>query len=92
MVVLTVSTIVPLLTSLGFDAVWVGIVLVLLVEIALVTPPVGINLYVLQGTSENTSFAQIAMGSLPFIAVLMLMIVLLYLFPQIALWLPGTMQ
>ncbi len=53
MVVLTVSTVVPLLTSLGFDPIWIGVVLVLLVEIALVTPPVGVNLYVLQGVAES---------------------------------------
>jgi tripartite ATP-independent transporter DctM subunit len=91
MVVLTVSTVVPLLTSLGFDPIWIGVVLVLLVEIALVTPPVGVNLYVLQGVAETASFAQIAIGSLPYIGVLVLMIVIMYLFPQLALWLPSTM-
>ena len=91
MVVLTVPTVVPLLTSLGFDPIWIGVVLVLLVEIALVTPPVGVNLYVLQGVAETASFAQIAIGSIPYIGVLMLMIVIMYLFPQLALWLPSTM-
>jgi C4-dicarboxylate transporter, DctM subunit len=91
MVVLTVSTVFPLLTSLGFDPIWLGVILVLLVEIALVTPPVGVNLYVLQGVAETASFAQIAVGSIPYIGVLMLMIAVMYVFPQIALWLPSTM-
>lgn len=91
MIVLTVTTIVPLLESLGFDPIWVGVVLVLLVEMALITPPVGVNLYVLQGVAETASFAQVALGSVPYIGVLMFMIVLLYIFPQIALWLPSTM-
>jgi len=91
MIVLTVTTTVPLLQSLGFDPVWVGVILVLLVETALITPPVGVNLYVLQGVAQTASFAQVAVGSLPYIGVLMLMIVLIYIFPQIALWLPSTM-
>ncbi len=57
MVVLTAATVCPLMVSLGFDSVWLGIILVLLVEIALVTPPVGVNLYVLAGISEKASFA-----------------------------------
>jgi tripartite ATP-independent transporter DctM subunit len=91
MVVLTVPTVVPLLTSLGFDPIWVCVVLVLLVEIALVTPPVGVNLYVLQGVAQEASFAQIAMGSLPYIGVLLFMVAVLYIFPRLALWLPSTM-
>jgi TRAP-type C4-dicarboxylate transport system permease large subunit len=69
----------------------VGVILVLLVETALITPPVGVNLYVLQGVAQTASFAQVAVGSLPYIGVLMFMIVLMYIFPQIALWLPSTM-
>lgn len=91
MIVLTVSTVVPLLSSLAFDPIWVGVILVLLVETALITPPVGVNLYVLQGAAQTASFAQIAVGAIPYIGVLMFMIVLLYIFPQIALWLPSTM-
>jgi C4-dicarboxylate transporter DctM subunit len=91
MVVLTVSTVCPLMVSLGFDPVWLGIILVLLVEIALVTPPVGVNLYVLAGITEKASFGEICAGALPYIGVLIVMIVLLYMFPGIALWLPSTM-
>jgi len=91
MVVLTAATVCPLMNSLGFDPVWFGVILVMLVEIALVTPPVGVNLYVLAGIGESVTFGQICQGVLPYIGVLLFMIALLYLFPQIALWLPNTM-
>jgi C4-dicarboxylate transporter, DctM subunit len=91
MVVLTSATVCPLMNSLGFNPVWFGVVLVLLVEIALVTPPVGVNLYVLAGIGESVTFGQICQGVLPYIGVLLLMIVILYMFPQVALWLPNTM-
>jgi tripartite ATP-independent transporter DctM subunit len=91
MVVLTIPTVVPLMTSLGFDPVWLGIILIILVEMALITPPVGVNLFILQGTSKNAEFSQIVAGALPYMLVLVLMLVILAVFPQIALWLPGTM-
>ena len=91
MVVLTSATVCPLMNSLGFDPVWFGVILVMLVEIALVTPPVGVNLYVLAGIGESVTFGQICQGVLPYIGVLLFMIVLLYLFPQVVLWLPNTM-
>jgi tripartite ATP-independent transporter DctM subunit len=91
MVILTVPTVVPLMTGLGFDVIWVAIILVLMVEIALVTPPVGVNLYVLQGIAETATFMDIVIGVIPYIGVLVMMVVILYLFPGLALWLPGTM-
>ena len=91
MVILTVPTVVPLMTGLGFDVIWVAIILVLMVEIALITPPVGVNLYVLQGIGVSVTFMDIVMGVIPYISVLLLMVVILYLFPGLALWLPSTM-
>lgn len=92
MLIVTVPAIVPLLMGLGFDPIWIGIIIVIEIELALITPPVGVNLYVLQGISENASFAQIAIGAAPYVAVLILMLIILALFPQLALWLPSTMQ
>jgi len=92
MVVLTVPSIVPILTGLGYDPVWLGIVIVLLIELALITPPVGINLYILQGVSRTASFVQIALGIVPFAVVIGFMIFVLYWFPSIALWLPQSMK
>jgi tripartite ATP-independent transporter DctM subunit len=91
MVVLTVPTVFPLMISLGYDPIWFGVQLVLLVEIALVTPPVGVNLYVLAGIAKNSSFGEICQGVLPYIGCLMIAIVLMFIYPQICLWLPGTM-
>ena len=92
MVVLKVPAIVPLLTQLGYDPVWIGIIIVLMIELALITPPVGINLYILQGVSKTASFSQIATGIIPFACVIAFMVFVLTLFPQIALWLPETMK
>jgi C4-dicarboxylate transporter DctM subunit len=91
MVVLTVSTVVPLMVSLGFDPIWWGVQLVILVEIALITPPVGVNLYILAGIGKNVTFGEICMGSLPYIGNLILALAIMYIWPQIALWLPSTM-
>jgi tripartite ATP-independent transporter DctM subunit len=92
MVVLTVPAIVPLLTQQGYDPVWIGIIIVLMIELALITPPVGINLYILQGVSRTSSFMEIATGIIPFAVVIGFMVFVLTLFPQIALWLPETMK
>jgi len=92
MVVLTVPAIVPLLTQLGYDPVWVGIIIVLMIELALITPPVGINLYILQGVSRTASFMEIAVGIIPFAIVIGFMVFVITLFPEIALWLPESMK
>ncbi|MCM3691074.1 TRAP transporter large permease [Neobacillus niacini] len=87
---LTLPLVYPLMVSLGFDTIWFGIILVLLLEIGLVTPPVGINLYI---TSDNSGVPvkDVLKGSLPFIGVLLLTILILVFFPQIALFLPSKM-
>lgn len=90
-VLVTVPIIAPIVVSLGYDPIWFGIVLTLLLEVALITPPVGVNLYVIQGVRPGGPFGDVIMGSLPFVAVILVMIALLIAFPQIALWLPSTM-
>lgn len=87
---ITLPIVFPLITSLGYDPVWFGIIVVLVLEIGLVTPPVGINLYI---TSQHTGIPaqKVFAGSIPFIGVLLLSIVILILFPQIALFLPSLM-
>lgn len=90
MVVLTTAVIMPLVTAAGFDLVWFGIYLVIVVEMAQITPPVGFNLFVIQGlTGKN--ILQIARATLPFFFILVAMVALLAVFPDIALWLPRTM-
>jgi C4-dicarboxylate transporter DctM subunit len=90
MVVLTTAVIMPLVAAAGFDLVWFGIYLVIVVEMAQITPPVGFNLFVLQGLTGRNLFA-IAAATAPFFLLLMVMVLLLALFPDIALWLPRTM-
>ena len=78
----------PIVSSLGFDLVWFGILMMLLLETALITPPIGVNLYVIQGVRGRGPMNDVIIGSLPFVAAMLLMIVALLLWPEIALWLP----
>jgi tripartite ATP-independent transporter DctM subunit len=91
MIVLTLSITYPVVTGLGFDGIWFGIVVTLLAETGLITPPIGMNLFIIQGLRGGYPFHDVAMGSLPFVALLIIGILLLVAFPQIALWLPGKM-
>jgi len=90
MVVLTTSVIMPLVVAAGFDLIWFGIYLVLVVEMAQITPPVGFNLFVLQGLTGRSIFA-IGYYALPLFLLMCVAIVLLTAFPELALWLPSTM-
>ncbi len=80
----------PIVASLGFDLIWFGILMMLLLETALITPPIGVNLYVIQGVRGGGAMNDVIIGSLPFVIAMLLMIVALLYFPQIALWLPQT--
>lgn len=90
MMILTVPLFVPALVALGFSKVWFGIVVSVSCEIGLLTPPVGINLFVMQGVTGEP-LGDIVKGSWPFIFLNVLLLVILYLWPKIALWLPNTM-
>lgn len=87
MLVLTLPVAFPVIVSLGFDPVWFGIILVIVAEAGLITPPVGMNLFVLQGIAKDVSIRTIAIGTLPFLAAMGVTVVLLCFYPQIALWL-----
>ena len=90
MVVLTTSIIIPLVQRAGFDLIWFGIYIVLVVEMAQITPPVGFNLYVLQGMTGRNIFT-IGAYALPLFFLMCIAVVLVAMFPGIALWLPSTM-
>ncbi|MBX3548668.1 MAG: TRAP transporter large permease subunit [Xanthobacteraceae bacterium] len=90
MVVLTTSVIMPLVAAAGFDLIWFGIYIVLVVEMAQITPPVGFNLFVLQGMTGRSIFA-IGGYAFPLFLLMCVAVVLLAVFPQLALWLPSTM-
>jgi TRAP-type C4-dicarboxylate transport system permease large subunit len=76
---------------LGFDPIWFGVIITLNLEAGLITPPVGLNLYVIQGIAPDIPLAKVLQGSMPFMLLLMLGIVILSFFPQIATWLPDQM-
>ena len=90
MIVLTTSIVIPMIQKAGFDLVWFGIFIVILVEIAEVTPPVGFNLFVLQTMSGKDS-TYVAKASIPFFFMMVISIVLITVFPQIVTWLPDVL-
>jgi C4-dicarboxylate transporter, DctM subunit len=88
MLITTTPLIAPILFSMGFDPVWFGILVTLLLETALITPPVGVNLYIVQGVRDGGAMNDVIIGTLPFVLTMFVMIGMLVLFPQIALFLP----
>ena len=91
MMVATVPIIAPIMFKAGFDPIWFGILIVILMETAMITPPVGINLYVVQGLRKRGRIDDVIIGAAPFVVAMFVMIVLISVWPQIALWLPQTM-
>lgn len=92
MLVLTLPVVFPLIKSLEFDPVWFGIVLVIMAEVGLITPPVGMNLFVLQGIGRGVSMRTISLGAAPFLLAMFVAIALLCWQPELALWLTRAMQ
>ncbi|MGH8129662.1 MAG: TRAP transporter large permease subunit, partial [Steroidobacteraceae bacterium] len=90
-IVLTMAVVEPLVRTAGIDLIWFGIFIVLIVEMAQITPPIGFNLFVLQGMTGH-QINYIAKAALPMFAILVLMVIVLMILPQLALWLPGSMQ
>ncbi|MDF3919611.1 TRAP transporter large permease [Salinicola salarius] len=91
LMVITIPIVTPLIAAAGFDKVWFGIVMILFVEMALITPPVGLNLYIVQAARRGKPFSDVIVGTLPFIGAMLLMAALLVAFPSIALWLPDSL-
>ncbi len=92
MQVLTIPIAVPIVVQLGIDPVWFGIFIVLMCELGMITPPVGMNLYVVQGVRpDGGDFTDVIWGAVPYVLLMLAFTCLLIAFPQIALWLPHTM-
>lgn len=89
---ITLPILFPLIVRLGFDPIWFNVVMLINLELALITPPVGMNLFVLQGISPDSKMTQIIKGVIPFGAVMALEILLLCFFPEIATWLPSVVK
>jgi C4-dicarboxylate transporter, DctM subunit len=92
MVLLTIPLFFPIVTSLGFDPVWFGVLIVMIVQIGLISPPVGMNLFVINALLPDVTLSQIFRGCWPFVAVLVFMLGLLIAFPQLSLWLPSFVK
>jgi tripartite ATP-independent transporter DctM subunit len=91
MMVITVPTLTPLMASAGFDPVWFGILVVLMCETALISPPVGANLFVVQGIRNQGSINDVFIGVAPFVIALFVIVALIVAFPEIVLWLPAKL-
>ncbi|OGB00881.1 MAG: C4-dicarboxylate ABC transporter permease [Burkholderiales bacterium RIFCSPHIGHO2_12_FULL_61_11] len=91
MIILTVPIIYPVILHLGFDPIWFGIIIVMTVELGLISPPVGMNVFVIKSVIPDVSFSTIYKGVLPFVAADLIRLVILIAFPIIALWLPSRM-
>ena len=92
MVLLTIPLFFPIVTSLGFDPVWFGVLIVMIVQIGLISPPVGMNLFVLNSLLPGVGLGNIFKGCWPFVLVMIIVLGLLIAFPQLSLWLPSLMK
>jgi TRAP-type C4-dicarboxylate transport system permease large subunit len=81
----------PIVKALGYDPVWFGIIMVMVVELGLITPPIGMNVFVIKGITKDVPLETIFRGVTPFIIAQIVLIAILVAFPSIALWLPSTM-
>jgi C4-dicarboxylate transporter, DctM subunit len=91
MVLITVPVFQPIIMKFGYDPIWFAIIVVIMVEVGLIHPPVGMNLFVIQAQAPDLKITSIYRGIIPFLVAPFLLIVLLFLFPGLALWLPGVL-
>ena len=92
MIMLTIPIFYPVAQALGFDPIWFGVVIVLVTEMGVITPPVGVNVYVVYGVAKDVPLMKIFRGVLPMLLALLICNLILIFFPQIALFLPGLMR
>lgn len=92
MMISTVPVIAPVVFAAGFDGVWFGIMLVVLMQAGMILPPVGINLFVIQGIRRTGRISETAWGAMPFVLAMVALMALLIVYPQLALWLPAALN
>ena len=92
MILLTVPIFFPVITAIGYDPIWFGVIIVVVVQIGLIAPPVGLNVFVIGGMARDVPLATIYRGIMPFLVAQIVLLILLTLWPGMALLLPGTMQ
>ena len=89
---ITVPLLYPLILKLGFEPIWFAVILVINLELALITPPVGMNLFVIQGISPGTKMTEILRGVLPFALLMVLTLIIVAWQPWLATWLPDYLK
>jgi tripartite ATP-independent transporter DctM subunit len=92
MILMTLPVTYPVVMALGLDPIWFGIYLVTMVEVGLITPPVGMVLFVLRGVSGNVSLKEISAGALPFVGIILIFVAIMFIFPELIAWLPSKVQ
>jgi TRAP-type C4-dicarboxylate transport system permease large subunit len=91
-ILMTSPILLPIITAAGFDPVWFGVILTINMEIGLIHPPVGLNIYIVNAIAPDVPLAQVMWGTLPYVICMMLAIVILCVFPEIATWLPNHLM
>ncbi len=91
MVILTIPIIFPVITALGFDPIWFGVIIVMTVELGLIHPPVGMNVFVIKSVVRDVSMSTIFVGVIPFVITDIIRLAILIAFPIISTWLPNHM-
>jgi TRAP-type C4-dicarboxylate transport system permease large subunit len=92
MILLTLPIVYPVVVRLGFDPIWFGVILTIMIEVGLLTPPVGMNVFIIAGMATDIPMYDIFKGITPFVITMLVLVALLMVFPQIALFLPNTMM
>ena len=92
MILVTIPIVYPIVVALGFDPLWFGVALVILVEMALLTPPVGMNVYIIHGLSRQYPISDVFIGIIPFFVMMIIGLIIITAFPGLSTWLPGKMM
>jgi C4-dicarboxylate transporter DctM subunit len=92
MIILTVPIVFPVVSQLGFDPIWFGVIIVMTVELGLIHPPVGMNVFVIKSVVKDVSFTTIFKGVIPFVVTDIVRLIILIAFPLLATWLPQHMM
>ena len=92
LVLLTVPIFYPVVIGLGYDPIWFGVIIVLVTQMGVITPPVGVNVYVVSGIERSLPLQTVFRGAMPFLLALAVAGVLLMIFPQLATWLPSALE
>ncbi len=92
MMYMTLPVLLPVIKAMEFDLVWFGVAMVIIIEVGQITPPVGLNLFTIHGISGGAKFSDVALGSAPYVVIMLLAIVVLAIWPDLALWLPSTLK